>query len=183
MADTHTCLTIQYLTTETSESAIFTETLLSVIRLQRHLGTRVIIATQEPTLSPKLLDLCSVTIVHRFSSPAWFKTLEHHLAGAVIDVAESSSGRFTANSLFARIIGLKTGEALVFSSSSLVDFSGKRRIVEEKDDMAGEGDEEKKSTTLPAEIVRELGARYIRVKMRKRMTADGGKSILAEQNA
>ena len=62
----------QFMSDETTASA-FTDSLLSVIRLQRHLATRVIIATQEPTISPKLLDLCSMTIVHRFTSPAWLK--------------------------------------------------------------------------------------------------------------
>ncbi|OQN95097.1 hypothetical protein B0A48_18829, partial [Cryoendolithus antarcticus] len=37
----------------------FTERLLGIIREQRHNGTRVIIATQEPTVSEKLLDLCT----------------------------------------------------------------------------------------------------------------------------
>lgn len=47
----------------------FTNRLLTTIREQRHNSTRVIISTQEPTLSDKLLDLCSVTIVHRFFHP------------------------------------------------------------------------------------------------------------------
>jgi hypothetical protein len=36
------------------ESDEFTETLLSTIRLQRHLGARVVISTQEPTISRRL---------------------------------------------------------------------------------------------------------------------------------
>ncbi|KAH7111372.1 hypothetical protein EDB81DRAFT_671448 [Dactylonectria macrodidyma] len=43
--------------TESDESQVFTESLLSAIRLQRHNGTRIIISTQEPTISPGLLDL------------------------------------------------------------------------------------------------------------------------------
>jgi len=62
-----------------TEASTLTETLLSSIRLQRHLGTRVFISTQEPTISPALLDLCSITIVHRFSSPEWLKCLRQHL--------------------------------------------------------------------------------------------------------
>ncbi|KAG8664538.1 uncharacterized protein FPOAC1_013319 [Fusarium poae] len=58
---------------DSSESQTLTESLLSVIRLKRHLGTRVIISTQEPTVSPRLLDLCSTVIVHRFTSPTWFQ--------------------------------------------------------------------------------------------------------------
>ena len=52
-----------------AEASVFTDTLLSVVRLQRHMGVRVIVSTQEPTISTDLLNLCSVTIVHRFTSP------------------------------------------------------------------------------------------------------------------
>ena len=58
-----------------SEAIMFTETLLATIRLQRHLGARVFISTQEPTISPKLLDLSSSIIVHRFTSPQWLQIL------------------------------------------------------------------------------------------------------------
>ncbi|KAI8654426.1 C2H2-type domain-containing protein [Fusarium sp. Ph1] len=55
--------------TDNNEGQAFTESLLSTIRLQRHLGVRVIISTQEPTISPRLLDLSTITIIHRFTSP------------------------------------------------------------------------------------------------------------------
>jgi hypothetical protein len=54
---------------DSGEASALTEQLLATIRLQRHLGARVVISTQEPTVSPRLLDLCSVTVVHRFTSP------------------------------------------------------------------------------------------------------------------
>ncbi|KAK1084346.1 hypothetical protein LTR33_002717 [Friedmanniomyces endolithicus] len=60
----------------------FTDRLLTAIREQRHNGTRVIISTQEPTISEKLLDLCSISIVHHFQSPAWFRSIHNHLGGA-----------------------------------------------------------------------------------------------------
>ncbi|EEP81237.1 predicted protein [Uncinocarpus reesii 1704] len=90
----------KFLTTTGREAIELTENLLTIIRQQRHLGTRVIIATQEPTLSPKLLDLCDVTVVHRFSSPEWYKTLEGHLAGAVVGATEEERSRFSRNSIF-----------------------------------------------------------------------------------
>jgi hypothetical protein len=68
--------------TNSAECQSLTESLLATIRLQRHLGARVLISTQEPTISPRLLDLCSITIVHRFTSPDWLATLKQHLAGA-----------------------------------------------------------------------------------------------------
>ncbi|CEI67738.1 hypothetical protein FVEN_g9546 [Fusarium venenatum] len=99
--------------TESCDSQTLTESLLSVIRLQRHLGTRVILSTQEPTISPKLLDLCSTVIVHRFTSPAWFIVLQKHLAGVGAD----------ASDLMSHIVDLKTGEALLFCPSAMVSVS------------------------------------------------------------
>ncbi|PGH14363.1 hypothetical protein AJ80_05953 [Polytolypa hystricis UAMH7299] len=107
--------------TDSREAMILTGTLLSIIRQQRHLGTRVIIATQEPTLSPNLLDLCNVSIVHRFSSPEWFKTLQGHLAGAVVGTSDSARAKYSPGGLFAKIVSLRTGEALVFCPSGILD--------------------------------------------------------------
>lgn len=75
--------------TDNVESQAFTESLLSIIRLQRHLGVQAIISTQEPTKSTHLLDLCSMTVVHRFTSPAWLQVLKRHLAGG-FDLSELS---------------------------------------------------------------------------------------------
>ncbi|KAJ7923149.1 hypothetical protein B0H13DRAFT_2316839 [Mycena leptocephala] len=69
----------KYLTN--SDSARLTQSVSNTIRLQRHLATRVIIATQEPTvIPPTILDLASVIICHRFSSPAWCAHLAHHVS-------------------------------------------------------------------------------------------------------
>lgn len=54
---------------DTASADSLADSLLTVVRKQRHMGARVIVATQEPTISQKFLDLCSTTIVHRFSSP------------------------------------------------------------------------------------------------------------------
>ena len=67
-----------------ASAATFTENSLQVIRQQRHLATGVIISTEEPAISPKLLDLSTMTIVHRFTSPEWFRTLGDYLAGVSI---------------------------------------------------------------------------------------------------
>lgn len=99
----------------------FTESLLTTIKMQRHTGTRIIIATQEPTISPRLMDLCSITIVHRFSSPAWFAAIKDHLAAA------SEAGR---QEMFEEIVKLNAGESLVFSPSSFLclDHQGKGKL-------------------------------------------------------
>lgn len=104
-------------------------------------------STQEPTLAPGLLDLCNVSIVHRFNSPAWYKVLQGHLAGARLYNDHGDA------ELFEMIVGLQTGEALIFCPSALFDI------------RSGE--------------VHRLKDAFIRAKIRSRVTTDGGKSILA----
>ncbi|PIG85579.1 hypothetical protein AARAC_007330 [Aspergillus arachidicola] len=154
-----------------AEAQIFTETLLSAVRLQRHLGTRVIISTQEPTISTDLLNLCSVTIVHRFTSPEWLRTLQKHLAAAACNLFSSKSG-FGNNrsemeepgdekespSAFDNIVSLRVGEALLFAPSAIVK-------VGSLDDGRVE--------------FHRLGSDFLPIKVRERLTSDGGKSVLS----
>lgn len=155
---------------DSAEAQTLTETLLSTIRLQRHLGARIIISTQEPTVSLDLLDLCSVTIAHRFTSPEWMKTLKGHLAAAAPDMsdaepdtgdrdADTISGAKipTAATIFKKIVELEVGEALLFSPSAMVGV-----------DVTSDGGRYTR-----------LGAGFLKVRVRSRLTTDGGKSILA----
>jgi len=49
-----------------SNAARLTRSIASIIRQQRHLATRVVIATQEPTVIPRtVLDLASFVMCHR----------------------------------------------------------------------------------------------------------------------
>ena len=128
--------------TSTPASKVLTENLLGIVRQQRHYGVRVIVSTQEPTINPKLIDLCSTTIIHRFTSPEWFSTLRRH-----ISMEEEGE-----DDTFKRILDLHTGEALLFAPSALLP----------------DGDD-----------VRKLGMELLKIKVRKRLTWDGGKSILA----
>lgn len=144
---------------ESESASTFTETLLSVIRQQRHLATRVIIATQEPTISSKLLDLSSMTIVHRFTSPSWLQTLKSHLAG--ISSTEGSSSR-DIKQIFQLIVNLEAGQALLFSPSAILDV-----------------DDESTAEDALVSRVQKLGLRYVKMKVRERLTVDGGRSILA----
>ncbi|KAJ5817144.1 hypothetical protein N7447_009377 [Penicillium robsamsonii] len=122
------------------EARNFTDTLLSTVRLQRHLGARILISTQEPTISSDLLSLCSVTIVHRFSSPAWIRALQGHVAGAALDVQSNQETSAYDDDhpenakiarkllLFHRIVHLRVGEAMLFSPSAVFcTASGGRR--------------------------------------------------------
>jgi hypothetical protein len=167
--------------TDSGECRSLTDGLLRTIRLQRHLGARVIISTQEPTISPQLLDLCSTTIVHRFSSPAWHKALTGHLAGASMcadggikeeeeasaeEEKEKEKNRFVgvrplsfsgSMELFQEIVRLATGEALVFAPNAIVGMAG------------AEG------KLVPVR----LGHGVLKLRMRKRVTQDGGRSVLA----
>ncbi|KAF2837504.1 hypothetical protein M501DRAFT_171180 [Patellaria atrata CBS 101060] len=92
----------------------FTESLIKVIRLQRHLGSRIIIATQEPSISSDLIALCSMTIVHRFKSPEWFEYLRK-VVGDLSQLTEQDR-----NNIFRQITRLRTGESLVFSNDSFI---------------------------------------------------------------
>lgn len=126
-----------------------TKTFLNIIRQQRHLGVRTIISTQEPTISPKLIDLCSITIMHRFSSPEWYKTIQKHVpmncANILSNVDDVSDGLY-------RISSLRTGEAIVFAPSA--------RLVSEDG------------------AVLDVKHSTFRMMMRNRITWDGGRTIL-----
>ncbi|KAI1388151.1 uncharacterized protein F4822DRAFT_303706 [Hypoxylon trugodes] len=172
---------------DTAECETLTNNLLSAIRLQRHLGARIIISTQEPTISPKLLDLCSITIVHRFTSPSWLGILTKHLAGisALSKVTKSNTTnqrdrqqdrnevstdtRDTVISsddsilmLFSQIVELKTGEALVFAPNAMIS-SGERIIPGEE--MIG--------------AFNRQAHQVMRIIVRSRITTDGGQSVMA----
>ena len=151
-----------------AEASTLTNTLLSTIRLQRHLGARVIVSTQEPTISTALLDLSSVTIVHRFTSPEWLHSLKRHLAGAAFnffdsgdaDSSEPSSSRGKGGiaKLLAEVVNLRVGEALLFSPSAMIGL-----------EAGSDG----------AVALKRLGEGCLKIRVRMRLTADGGKSIMA----
>ncbi|KAI0430898.1 hypothetical protein F5Y09DRAFT_355490 [Xylaria sp. FL1042] len=165
----------------TPECEALTNNLLSAIRFRRHLGARIVISAQEPTISPKLLDLCSITIVHRFSSPEWLNVLTKRLAGfSKLSEFINQFERWTRFydkeepdwrglrgigvsendpilDLFSQIMELPTGEALVFAPDAITWL-------------------EKQDGKL---VPRKLAHRVLRVVMRARITADGGKSIMA----
>lgn len=137
--------------TESASAKVFTESLLSVVRLQRHHGTKVLIATQEPTIAPQLLDLCSMTIVHRFTSPEWLLALKAHLA-AFSSMGDEHSPR-RLKEIFQTIVNLDVGQALLFSSSAMLHTEKSRP--------------------------QKLGMRYVKMRVRDRLTADGGRSVSA----
>lgn len=161
--------------TASPEASAFTETLLSTVRLQRHLGTRILVSTQEPTVSEALLDLSSIIVVHRFTSPQWIQSLRRHLAPVASELAEDvllpeevahhledNRKRIGTRShikvIFREIVNLTVGEALIFSPTAAV---GCERSANGKT------------------VIRRLGLEYVKIKIRARLTTDGGRSILA----
>lgn len=188
--------------TDSAECQTLTESLLSTIRLQRHLGARIIIATQEPTVSPKLLDLCSVTLVHRFTSPSWLSTIKKHLAGAMpgskvglVDNEEDEDFRAVEtnsiaheNELLDRIVALRQGEALMFCPSAVVGVK-KPKKAEDVDQITDgfakwsieqDGKAKKNGTDgEPNNGLVHLSSGIMKIRIRERITEDGGKSVMA----
>ena len=125
-------------------SESFNDILLQTIRLQRHYGARVVISTQEPTLLTDLMALCSIIVIHRFSSPKWFAAIKQHIPIPTHD----------EHSLLQMIESLKTGMGMVYSPNAVLGREDNGALI-------------KGTGTL------------FRVKVRKRVTSDGGVSLLA----
>ena len=90
----------KYLQNSTKDE--LSSTIVSIVRQMRHNGVRTVISTQSPnTIPAELLELVSITLIHRFHSMDWFGYLKQKLP--------------LTNDLFPRIMGLPTGTALVVS--------------------------------------------------------------------
>ncbi|KAJ5669577.1 hypothetical protein N7462_010647 [Penicillium macrosclerotiorum] len=169
----------KFLTSTSSEALDLTETLLSIVRQQRHLGTRVVIATQEPTIAPSLLDLCNMTIIHRFTSPAWFQSIKAHLAGA--DADKSYTKDIVERDLFRRIVQLSTGEALLFCPTALLDVIRGNVELGMQSKLHGSNSMiDNEEITADSHRPIQLGTNYAHIRIRKRVTADGGRSLIAQ---
>ena len=97
-----------------------------------------------------------MTIVHRFTSPNWLAALKSHLAGVS---AEAETSKRDVAEIFKQIVNLEAGQALLFSPST----------------MTGPDKEDGLSSLK----MQKLGLGYVKVRVRQRLTADGGRSILA----
>lgn len=120
------------------------ETIAKTVRQQRHVGIRLVISTQEPTLLPDLIALCSITVIHRFTSPKWFNAIKDH-----ISVPPGEDYR-----KMQAIERLKTGTALVYAPTAALGRDERGTLI------TGVG-------------------KMIEVNIRKRVTSDGGQSLLA----
>jgi hypothetical protein len=154
-----------YMTEGSGAAKAFTEKLLRTVREQRHQAVRVVIATQEPNINTQLLDLCSITMVHRCTSPAWFNVLKRHVAALYLNLPTSSQAGKSDDekaevpkddrALSDEIVRLKLRESLLFCPTAAV------KVVEEGFER--------------------MEGSYLKFKTRQRVTADGGKSRLAAE--
>ncbi|KAG2356038.1 hypothetical protein BDR07DRAFT_1453577 [Suillus spraguei] len=136
-----------------------TKALLTLTREQRHLGMRVIISTQEPTVVPPvLLDLCTVAIMHRFSSPAWWDHLARHISADV-----------SVDAAFDTVVKLQTGQAIVLAPSGIGVFPQDADIPSAR--------RTERDTPIILKMS-QFGRHYIIMKTRARITKDGGMSVL-----
>ncbi|KAK6517613.1 hypothetical protein TWF281_004262 [Arthrobotrys megalospora] len=140
---------------QTASSQQFANSVIQNIRLQRHLGLRTVISTQDPHVHPELLELSSFIIMHRFDSPRWFSTLRKHVGfHNITETGNSTEDRETneqAASAFEQIMSLNAGQALVYCPRLMtVDYrAGLEKVVR-------------------------LGNKLIMMQVRKRLTFDGG---------
>jgi hypothetical protein len=147
-----------YMTESSAAAGRFTNGLLKTIREQRHQCARVVIATQEPTINTALLDLCSIIMVHRCTSPAWFTVLKRHVAGLYLsENPMGNGGGDECDDVFSRIVRLQLGESLLFCPMAAVGI----------DERGG---------------VQKMEHRFMTMRTRKRVTADGGVTRLAEDS-
>ncbi|PLW21300.1 hypothetical protein PCANC_05035 [Puccinia coronata f. sp. avenae] len=130
-------------------SVRFTESMSSLIRQQRHFGIRTIISTQEPTVVPNaILDLVSIHLLHRFSSPSWIKHLSRHISVDQEDDPEATWAR--------TISQLCLGEAVLIAPTALTINTYYHPFQ-----------------SVP------LATGFFLFRTRKRLTFDGGASIIA----
>jgi hypothetical protein len=88
-----------------SESTLISQ-VVETIREMRHQATSVIIASQDPISVPRaIIELTSILILHRMTSPQWIKHLRSALA-ALEDVPDAA------------VTSLQPGEALVWAQRS-----------------------------------------------------------------
>ena len=128
----------------------------------------------EPTVVPPvLLDLCTVAILHRFSSPSWWDHLAKHVSADIsaedaFDRVVKLQVRYRAWQLSAESqpdSSPQTGEAIVLAPSGLGVFPDAP-------------DTTKPGPVAPVPKLNQFGRRYVLLKTRRRVTKDGGASIL-----
>lgn len=89
-----------------------TESLVTLIRQQRHYGVRVLVSTQEPSINPKFIELSNISVIHNFASPEWLDKLYERMS-----IEDGIAGK---EELLEKIVALDTGEALISCPAAMV---------------------------------------------------------------
>ena len=87
-----------------------------------------------------------------------------------------ATGDKEAAELFHHITSLKVGEALVFASSALIATKGQQTQV---DSRLGNEDTPRFEDDGEGFRIEKISSESFRVKVRRRITSDGGRSILS----
>jgi DNA helicase HerA-like ATPase len=99
-------------------NARLTQAIVDNIRLMRHRGTTVVLASQDPPSVPKeVIELSTVIVTHRFTSPKW---LDH--------VRKVSSAFGEASMQPSQLARLASGEAFLWSVGGPEDFRRPQRV-------------------------------------------------------
>ncbi|KAG6911714.1 hypothetical protein DXG01_007964 [Tephrocybe rancida] len=110
----------------------------------------LMLTRQQRHLSMRVIISTQVVVLHRFSSPSWWDHLVKHV-----------SADFVGNDAFDKVVKLYTGQAIVLAPSALGAFSASAA-----------------PDSTPVRTLGRFGRGYLVVKARKRVTQDGGASIL-----
>ncbi|KIJ59412.1 hypothetical protein HYDPIDRAFT_177831 [Hydnomerulius pinastri MD-312] len=161
----------KYLSTNRAVAGL-TKALLTLTREQRHLAMRVINIIQEPTVVPPvLLDLFTVAIMHRFSSPSWWDHLARHVS---VDISVDEG--------FDRIVKLQTGEAIVLTPSGIGVFPADSDAGQSKSMSTPSSPPSPKDSPKPTPKamlrLNQFGRRFVLMKTRASVPMDGGASVL-----
>jgi DNA helicase HerA-like ATPase len=93
-----------------------TEAIKEAVREMRHKGVTMVIASQDPQSIPTVVvELSTIIVAHRITSPTWLRTLRN------ASQAFESAGR-------GELAGLRSGEALIWSAGGSVLYRQPQRV-------------------------------------------------------
>jgi DNA helicase HerA-like ATPase len=99
------------------DNARLTGAIVETVREMRHVGTSVVIASQNPPSVPRdVVELCTVLVAHKFTSPQW---LEH------VRKVNEAFGRDLAPP---QLAALSSGEAYVWSRDGAPELRRPQRV-------------------------------------------------------
>ncbi len=98
------------------EQTNLTDAINVAVREMRHKGVTLVIASQDPpSLPPEVIELSTVIIAHKMTSPQWVRHLQRHNG----EFAETRAGSFA---------GLEPGEAFLWSTGGARLYRSPQRV-------------------------------------------------------